>query len=154
MTITACTSLADLHTRLGTEIGMSSWFDIDQARIDRFAAATDDHQWIHVDATRAAAESPFGGTIAHGYLSLSLLAPTLFETVINPLGINQVVNYGLDRVRFIAPVRAGKRVRNRIKLVALEAKGQGSLMTTENTIEIEGEAKPALIAQSLVLLLK
>lgn len=152
MTIAPCTSLTNLNFHLGREIGISSWFNIDQARIDRFADATDDHQWLHIDAKRAA-EGPFGGTIGHGYLSLSLLAPALLETVIVPLGITQVVNYGLDRVRFMAPVRAGRRVRSRIKLVALESRGHGMLMTTENTVEIEGEEKPALVAQSLVLLM-
>lgn len=142
-----------LQEKLGQEIGVSSWIEVDQARINRFAEATDDFQWIHTDAERARAESPFGGTIGHGFLSLSLLAPTLFEAAITPLGVKGAVNYGLDRVRFMSPVLSGKRVRNRIKLVAAEPKGQGVLITTENTVEIEGEAKPALIALFLVLLL-
>jgi acyl dehydratase len=145
--------MADLGKLVGQEIGVSSWVSVDQPRINLFANATDDHQWIHVDSERAKKESPFGGTIGHGYLSLALVAPALFETVLEPMGAKSVVNYGLDRVRFMAPVRAGKRVRSHVKLVALEAKGKGMLMTTENTVEIEGEAKPAVIAQSLVLLM-
>jgi acyl dehydratase len=145
--------IADLNLRIGEELGKSNWTSIDQGRIDDFAKATDDHQWIHVDPQRAASEGPFGGTIGHGFLSLSLLAPTLFEVLIDPLQVKQAVNYGLDKVRFIAPVRAGKRVRNCIRLLAVEDKGRGRwLVTTENTIEIEGEDKPALIAQNLVLL--
>jgi acyl dehydratase len=97
-------------------------------------------------------ETPFGSTIAHGYLTLAMLAETLFEVVVKPAGISQVLNYGLDRVRFLAPVKAGSRIRNRIKLLAAEPKGGcRSLLTTENTIEIEGEAKPALIAIALVM---
>lgn len=153
MTLTRNTSMADLGRLVGQEIGVSSWVAIDQPRINLFADATDDHQWIHIDAPRAAQESPFGGTIGHGYLSLALVAPALFETVLEPMGAISVVNYGLDRVRFMAPVRAGKRVRSHVKLVALEPKGKGMLMTTENTVEIEGEDKPAVVAQSLVLVM-
>ncbi len=150
---TPCTSLKDLHQRIGQKIGVSSWIALDQPRINQFAVATDDHQWIHVDTERASKEGPFGGTIGHGYLSLAMLAPALFETVIEPMGIASAVNYGLDRVRFMTPVRSGKRVRSHIKLVSLEAKGKGTLMTTEATVEIEGETKPALVAQTLVLLM-
>lgn len=153
MTITHQKSMANLGERVGQDIGISSWVAVDQPRINLFADATNDHQWIHTDVTRAATESPFGGTIGHGYLSLALVAPALFETVLEPMGVTSVVNYGLDRVRFMAPVRAGKRVRCHVKLVSLEPKGKGMLMTTENTVEIEGEAKPAVIAQSLVLLM-
>jgi acyl dehydratase len=127
---------------------------MNQQRIDQFAECTEDHQWIHVDAERAKRDSPLGTTIAHGYLTLAMLAPSTFEVVVKPAGISQALNYGLDRVRFIAPVRAGSRVRNRIKLLAAEDKGGGRmLLTTENTIEIEGEAKPALIATALVMAL-
>ena len=147
------TTLDDLQTRIGEVIGTSRWFMIHQARIDRFADATEDHQWLHVDTERAAQESPFGGTIAHGYLTLSLLAPALFEAVIDKLAVSSVVNYGFDRMRFMTPVRAGKRVRVLFKLTALEPKAKGMLMTTEATIEIEGESKPALVAQSLFLVM-
>jgi acyl dehydratase len=125
---------------------------MDQQRIDQFAERTEDHQWIHTDIERAKRDSPLGATIAHGYLTLAMLAPSTFEVVIKPAGISQALNYGLDRVRFIAPVKAGSRVRNRVKLLAAQARGDGRmLLTTENTIEIEGEPKPALIATALVM---
>jgi acyl dehydratase len=144
--------VADLAKHVGEEIGASSWTTLDQARIDEFAHCTGDHQWIHVDAERAARDSPFGGTIAHGFLTLSLLAPTGFEVLVARVAPKSVVNYGLERVRFLTPVRSGKRVRNRIRLAAVEDKGGGRyLVTTENTIEIEGETKPALIASALAV---
>ena len=137
---------------IGKELGVSDWVTMGQDRIDQFAECSDDHQWIHVNAERARRESPFGTTVAHGYLTLAMLAPTFFEVVVKPARINQALNYGLDRVRFIAPVRSGSRIRNRIKLLAAEEKGDGRvLLTTENTIEIEGEGKPALIASALVM---
>jgi acyl dehydratase len=145
-------ALADLATHVGEEMGVSSWTLLDQARIDEFAHCTGDHQWIHVDTERAARESPFGGTVAHGFLTLSLLAPTGFEVLLTRIAPKSVVNYGLDKVRFVAPVRSGKRVRNRIKIAAVEHKGGGRyLVTTENTMEIEGEPKPALIASVLAI---
>ena len=138
----------------GQRIGSSSWITIDQARIDEFARCTNDAQWIHVDAERAAKESPFGGTIAHGFLTLSLLAPTIFDVLTSHMQLKQAVNYGLDKIRFIAPVRAGKRVRNHISVVSIEDKGNGRhLLTTENTVEIEGEDKPALVAHSMAMLM-
>ena len=144
-------SLASLA---GRRVGSSSWITLDQARIDEFAHCTNDTQWIHVDVERCAKESPFGGTIAHGFLTLSLLAPTAFEGLISHMQLKQAVNYGLDKIRFIAPVRAGKRVRNHVSVVSLEDKGNGRhLLTTENTIEIEGEDKPALVAHSMALLM-
>jgi len=147
-------SPAELGTHVGQEIGTSSWITVDQRRIDEFAHCTADHQWIHVDVDRAARESPFGGTVAHGFLTLSLLAPTAFEILLSRLQAKQAVNYGLEKVRFLAPVRAGKRVRNHVKVVAVEDKGNGRvLLTTENTIEIEGEDKPALVAFSQALLM-
>ncbi len=147
-------SPAELGTHVGQEIGTSSWITVDQRRIDEFAHCTADHQWIHVDVERAARESPFGGTVAHGFLTLSLLAPTAFEVLLSRLQAKQAVNYGLEKVRFLAPVRAGKRVRNHVKVVAVEDKGNGRvLLTTENTIEIEGEDKPALVAFSQALLM-
>ena len=145
-------SLANAEAFVGREMGVSAWVAMDQQRIDQFADCTEDHQWIHTDVERAKRDSPLGGTIAHGYLTLAMLAPSTFEVVIKPAGIGQALNYGLDRVRFIAPVKAGSRVRNRIKLLAAEARGEGRmLLTTENTIEIEGETKPALIAIALVM---
>ena len=144
--------VADLAKHIGEEIGVSSWILLDQSRIDEFARCTGDHQWIHLDAERAAREGPFGGTIAHGFLTLSLLAPTGFEVLLARLTPKSVVNYGLDKVRFIAPVRSGKRVRNRIRISSVEDKGGGRyLVMTENTIEIEGESKPALTASSLAM---
>ena len=147
-------NLATMEAFVGRELGVSGWVTMNQQRIDHFAECTEDHQWIHVDAERAKRDSPLGTTIAHGYLTLAMLAPSTFEVVVKPAGISQALNYGLDRVRFIAPVKAGSRVRNRIKLLAAEDKGGGRmLLTTENTIEIEGEAKPALIATALVMAL-
>lgn len=147
-------SLANIEAFVGRELGVSGWVTMNQQRIDQFADCTEDHQWIHVDAERAKRDSPLGTTIVHGYLTLAMLAPSTFEVVVKPAGISQALNYGLDRVRFIAPVKAGSRVRNRIKLLAAEDRGGGRmLLTTENTIEIEGEEKPALIANALVMAL-
>jgi acyl dehydratase len=145
---------ADLGAHLGEVIGASSWIVVDQKRIDEFAHCTDDHQWIHVDTERAAKESPFGGTVAHGFLTLALLAPTIFEVMLSRVEVKQAINYGLEKVRFLAPVRAGRRVRNRVKIASMEDKGAGrTLLTIENTIEIEGEDKPALIALAQVMLM-
>jgi acyl dehydratase len=147
-------SPTDLAAHLGEEIGVSSWIAVDQKRIHEFAHCTEDHQWIHVDVDRAAKESPFGGTVAHGFLTLSLLAPTALEILLARVQVKQAVNYGLEKVRFLAPLRAGRRVRNHVKLARLEDKGSGrALLTTENTIEIEGEDKPALVAFALAMLM-
>ncbi len=144
--------LSDLHKHVGEEMGVSSWTTLDQARIKEFAHCTGDHQWIHVDPERAAKESPFGGTIAHGFLTLSLVAPTAFELLVVRVDPKSVVNYGVEKVRFYAPVRAGKRVRNRIKLTGVDERGAGRYrVTTENTIEIENEIKPALIATTVAI---
>jgi len=144
-----------LAERIGSELGASTWVTLDQARINEFAHCTGDDQWIHVDVERAARESPFRGTVAHGYLTLALLAPSTFEVMVANVALKQALNYGLDKVRFIAPVRAGKRVRNRIAIKAIEDKGNGRyLATTENTIEIEDEAKPALVATALAMLME
>ena len=116
---------AELADMTGQEIGVSSWIEVGQRRIDEFAHCTEDRQWIHVDVERAARESPAGGTIAHGYLTLALLAPTGMEILVPRVRAKQILNYGLDKVRFLAPVLAGKRVRNRIKLAAAEDKGGG-----------------------------
>ncbi len=142
-------TMAQLHSAVGSEIGVSSWITLDQARINAFADCTGDQQWIHVDPERAARDAPFGGAIAHGFLTLSILAPAVFELLIGRLTLKQAVNYGLDKVRFLSPVRSGKRVRVRLALESLEEKKPGLFMATcPVTIEIEDEAKPALAALS------
>src|SRR5580765_8408271 len=147
-------SMATLTEFKGREIGTSDWHVVDQRRIDAFADCTGDRQWIHVDVERARRESPYGGTIAHGYLTLSLAASLAIEAGVIPADAAAALNYGLDKVRFIAPVKAGARVRNRVVLVGVEDKGGGrKLLTLRNTIEIDGEPKPALIAESLAMLM-
>jgi acyl dehydratase len=146
--------MATLGEFKGCEIGTSDWHVVDQRRIDEFADCTGDRQWIHVDVERAQRESPYGGTIAHGYLTLSLAASLSIEAGVIPPDAAAALNYGLDKVRFVAPVKAGSRVRNRVTLLAAEPKGAGRvLVTLQNTIEIDGEPKPALIAESLALLM-
>ncbi|MFC4425076.1 MaoC family dehydratase [Deinococcus navajonensis] len=140
----------ELGAHLGQEVALSQWIPVTQERIQAFADATGDHQFIHVDAEQAA-RGPFGTTIAHGFLTLSLLAGEFMNTGGAPHieGARMVVNYGLNRVRFITPVRAGARLRNRATLQAAEP-GEGYLqLTVVNTIEIEGEARPACIAESV-----
>ena len=145
-------SLATLDRLVGQEVGTTDWVTLDQKRIDEFAHCTGDDQWIHVDAERAARESPFKKTIAHGYLTLSLVGPAQLVTWIRPAGIATALNYGLDRVRFVAAVTSGSRVRCHVKLVSVEPKDKGRvLITTETTVEVEGQDKPALIANSLVM---
>ena len=145
--------MATLDAFVGRELGVSSWCLVDQARIDVFAQCTLDTQWIHVDVARAARESPFGRTIAHGYLTLSLAASLGIEVGLIPRDASSGLNYGLDKVRFMTPVKAGSRVRNHVELLGIEDKGGGrKLVRVKNTLEIEGEAKPALVAESLVLL--
>jgi len=147
-------SLANAPQFVGRELGASGWITIDQDRIDAFAACTGDRQWIHVDVERAKRESPFGGPIAHGYLTLSLVAAMVMELGVIPPDAATGLNYGLDKVRFIAPVRAGARVRTRANLVAAEPQGGGRvLLKLSCTLEIEGETKPALIAELLCLLI-
>jgi acyl dehydratase len=148
-------SMATLPEFVGRELGASEWTAVDQDRIDAFAACTGDRQWIHVDVERARRESPFGGTIAHGYLTLSLVASLAMEMGLVPADATAGLNYGLDKVRFMAPVRAGARVRNRVVLLAAEDKGGGRvLIKTQNTLQIEGEEKPALVAEILAMLMK
>jgi acyl dehydratase len=137
---------------VGRELGVSDWLTIDQDRINNFAGCTDDHQWIHVDLERAKQESRYGTTIAHGFLTLSLLPRFHFDTGIIPRDISQAINYGLDKVRFIAPVKTGKRVRNRVVLLSVEDKAGGRLVKTQNTVEIEGEDKPAMVAELLYMM--
>lgn len=145
--------IKELLGMAGHELPPSSWFEIEQNRVDRFADATEDHQYIHVDPERAAA-TPFGGTIAHGYLSLSLLPRLSAEHAVRPEGLVMAINYGLDRVRFLQPVRTGSRVRLRSKIDAVTEKGPGRiLLAAEATLEIEGEEVPAFVADTLTLFL-
>ncbi|MFL6761483.1 MAG: MaoC family dehydratase [Sphingomicrobium sp.] len=139
-------SLDAIQARTGQEIGVSSWLTVEQARIDAFADATEDRQFIHTDPA-AATRTPFGGTIAHGFLSLSLLSRMAAEAMLVPDGVKMALNYGLDRVRFLAPVRSGRRVRGRFTLDSIEEKAPGQLLMRHTvTVEIEGEDKPALTA--------
>ena len=145
-------TLATLAQFVGRELGVSGWLPVEQARIQAFADVTGDDQWIHVDEERARRESPYGATVAHGYLTLALLPALRAEIGVTPPGVARVVNYGLDRVRFLAPVRAGARVRARVTLLSAEPKGDGVLMKTLNAVEVEGEDRPALLAETLTLL--
>jgi acyl dehydratase len=140
-------NMDELRRRVGQEIAVSDWMPVTQDRIDRFAGATDDHQWIHVDEGRAAG-SPFGGTIAHGLLTLSLIPRLASEALALPPA-RMSINYGLNRVRFTAPVRAGTRVRARFELLALEDIPGGAQLTWKVTIEREGSAKPACVAETV-----
>jgi acyl dehydratase len=145
-------SLDAIRARIGQEVGVSGWLTVHQARIDVFADATEDRQFIHVDPA-AAAQSPFGGTIAHGFLTLSLLSRMAAEAMLLPDKLKVAVNYGFERVRFIAPVRSGARVRGRFVLDSVEEKGPGQLlMRHQVTVEIEGQDKPALSALWLGLM--
>jgi acyl dehydratase len=144
---------SSLQDFVGRELGVTGWVAIDQGLIDLFADCTGDRQWIHVDVERARRESPLGSTIAHGYLLLALTARFSFELGGFPRQAKEVFNYGLDRVRFPSPVRGGKRIRDRVVVVEVEEKGAGRvLLKTRHTIEIEGEEKPAMVAESLALL--
>jgi acyl dehydratase len=131
---------------VGREVATSDWLAITQERIDKFADAGGDHQWIHVDPARAARESPFGGTIAHGFLTLAVLSPLLADAL-EITGKRMGINYGLNRLRFPSPVPAGTRVRARFVLGALEPLDGGVQTTWNVTVEREGEAKPALVAE-------
>lgn len=134
---------------IGQEVGVSGWIEVDQARIDAFADATEDWQFIHVNP-ELAAKTPFSGTIAHGFLTLSLLSKMTYEATPVLQGVVMGINYGFDKVRFLQPVRAGSRVRGRFKLMeANEKEGRRWLLKHEVTVEIEGQAKPALIAEWL-----
>ena len=139
--------LAELQALVGQEIGYSDWLVVDQERIDLFARATGDHQWIHTDPERAAA-GPFGATVAHGFLTLSLL-PVLFETGFAIDDVRMGVNYGLNRVRFPTPVHAGSRVRGRFTLRAYEPLPGSAQLTVESVVELEGSDKPACVAESV-----
>jgi len=145
-------ALDEIRARVGQETGVSSWLTVDQERIDAFAEATEDRQFIHTDPA-AAAVTAFGGTIAHGFLSLSLLSRMAAEAMLVPEGVKMAVNYGLDRVRFLTPVKSGAHVRGRFTLDSIEEKAPGQwLMRHIVTVEIHGEEKPALTAVWLSLI--
>lgn len=135
----------------GTELGVSAWLEITQERIDLFADATGDRQWIHVDPERAA-DGPFGATVAHGYLTLSML-PFLGAQVYAFAGNVARVNYGLNRVRFVNPVRVGSQIRDRVEVLAVEDIPKGQRVTLQHTVEVKGAKKPACIAETVVLLM-
>jgi acyl dehydratase len=145
-------SLDEIRSKIGEEVGVSGWLTLDQARIDAFADATEDHQFIHVDQAAAAAAG-LGGTIAHGFLSLSLLSRMAAEAMLLPDSLKMALNYGFDRVRFLAPVKSGRRVRGRFVLDSVEEKAPGQILLRHTvTVEIEDEDKPALIAVWLGLM--
>lgn len=146
-TSTTTVALADLASLVGTTLGPSSYREVTQEQVNLFADATDDHQWIHTDPERAK-DGPFGGPIAHGYLTLALLIP-LTEQILEVTGVTTKVNYGLDRARFVSPVRVGARVRlvSAVQAVA-EVKG-GMQITLDSTVEIEGSERPAVVATTL-----
>lgn len=139
---------------VGRELGTSDWVTIDQPRIETFASCTGDRQWIHVDVERARRESPFRGPIAHGYLTLAMVAPLSMQVGVIPKDAAAGLNYGIDKVRYLAPVPAGARVRLRVVLSGIEPRDGGQMiLKTLNTMEIEGSEKPALIAETLALLI-
>jgi acyl dehydratase len=145
-------SIEEIRGRVGSEIGASDWILVDQDAINRFADVTQDHQFIHVDA-EAAAKTPFGGTIAHGFLTLSLLSRMAADVLLVPETMKMGVNYGFETVRFLAPVRSGKRVRGRFTLASMDEKRPGQYQFVHNvTVEIEGEDKPALIADWIAVI--
>jgi acyl dehydratase len=141
-------SLAELKELVGQEIALSDWIDITQERVNLFADATGDHQWIHVDVERCRRESPFGSTIAHGFLTLSLL-PLMMSSSIRMSDVKMAVNYGLNKVRFMAPVPVGSRVRGRIRLISVDDISGGAQMLWEVTMEREGGDKPVCVAESI-----
>jgi len=145
-------SVDEIRAKVGQEVGVSGWLTVDQPRIDAFADATEDHQFIHVDPAAAAAAG-LGGTIAHGFLSLSLLSHMAAEAMLLPDSLKMALNYGFDRIRFLAPVKSGKRVRGRFTLDSAEEKAPGRILLRHTvTVEIEGEDKPALTAVWLGLM--
>ena len=145
--------LADVNGLVGQEIGVSRWFTVGQTMIDRFAEATEDHQFIHTDPVRAAAETPFGGTIAHGFLSLSLLSAMNYDCLPRVIEQTMGINYGFEKVRFMTPVKSGARVRGRFTMADARFRGGGMLMVTYDvTVEIENERKPALTANWMTII--
>lgn len=143
----------DLASLAGQEIGVSEWVQIDQDRINKFADATGDHQWIHVDVERAKKEMPGGKTIAHGYLTLSLI-PMLGAQIMRVTGVSRGINYGSNKLRFTNTVPVGSKVRARQKLISVEPRAGGLQMTNEMTIEIEGQDRPACVAETISLIYK
>jgi acyl dehydratase len=153
MRFTPGRSFADMAALVGTDLGVSSWIEVDQTMIDLFAECTGDRQWIHIDVDRARRESPFGAPVAHGYLTLSLIPVMAYEIGAAPEGVAASINYGLDKVRFLTPVKVGSRVRLHAHLVSFEQKAPGQyLMKQRQTIDIEGGDRPALIAETLTML--
>lgn len=149
MPVTQIESIAALAKYAGNEVGISDWLEVSQERIDQFAEASGDRQWIHIDRERAALESPFKTTIAHGFLTLSLLS-ALARLAISVGGVRMGINYGLNRVRFVSPVPAGARIRGRFTLAALEQIEGGVQLTWKVTVEREGSDKPCCVAEWLV----
>ena len=147
--MTTISDVRSLQSRIGEEIAVSDWFQISQERIDQFAAATGDAQWIHIDPVRAAAESPFKTTIAHGFLTLSLLS-SLVRGALTFTGLRMAINYGLNRVRFVSPVPSGARVRARIAPAAVADFGDNLQVTWAVTVEREGGEKPCCVAEWIV----
>ena len=141
--------LADLGGLVGRDVATSDWLEVTQDRINAFADATGDHQWIHVDPERARAETPFGATIAHGFLTLSLLS-TLMRDAVTVDGPRMTLNYGLNRVRFVSPVPSGSRIRARVALAGIDDKGDSIQATWSVTIERDGADKPAVVAEWIV----
>ena len=145
-------AITDAKTKIGTEVGVSNWITVDQEMIDKFATVTHDEQWIHIDPERAAAETPFGGTIAHGFLTLSLASRFAYDCFNMLPGQVMGINYGMNKLRFLKPVLAGSRLRGRFTLQDVATKGPKNMLRTNLlTIEIEGEETPALIAEWLGL---
>jgi acyl dehydratase len=147
-------TLAAIRDFMGQDLGTSDWVTIDQSMIDQFAACTGDRQWIHVDAERARKESLAGGTIAHGFLSLSLIAPLGMELGLAPVDASAVLNYGLDKARFVTPVKSGNRVRLQLSMASVEPKDGGRFLIKGNAVlEIEDSQTPALVAETLTLVI-
>lgn len=144
----AINSIEDAKALIGHEVGLSDWIVIDQHRIDQFAEATADHQWIHVDIERAAREMPDGKTIAHGYLTLALI-PALTGKFIEVKNLARAINFGLNKVRFYTPVPVGSRLRGRATVLQARKRGGALLLTSEVRIEVEGQQKPACVAETL-----
>ena len=147
--MTEVEGVGKLGELVGREVGASEWLEVSQERVNQFAEATEDRQWIHTEPERAARESPFGGTIAHGFLTLSLLSE-LGRTALSVGGVRMGINYGLNRVRFVSPVPAGSRIRGRFTLEALKEMSGGAEVTWKVTVEREGGDKPVCVAEWLV----
>ncbi len=144
----------NIEAFIDKEVGVSEWLTLDQKRIDRFAEATDDFNRLHVDPEWARENTPFGGTVAHGFLTISLLTKFAIESGLMPDGVAYALNYGFERVRLMAPVKTGARIRNRNTLIGVQRKGAGTILKTRNTVEIDGETRPALVAVWLGLFVK